>query len=127
MATGTMAFKLPDSQLDESQNCQEPASRLMLAELEEALLTFQRGLNSPLPEQRQRFHEVDNWVASVDTDWPFSFENICSTLQINPDYIRTGLRDLKKDAFQAQVRCRPANLRRQTIQDRKAWRGRISQ
>jgi hypothetical protein len=127
MATGTMAFKLPDHGLDYSGSCQEPASRLMLAVLEEALLTFQRGLNSPLPEQRQRFHEVDTWVASIDTDWPFSFENICSTLNINPDYIRTGLRDLKRDAFQAQVRRRPAAIRRQTIQDRKAWRGRIGQ
>ncbi len=103
----------------------EPANRLMLAILEEALVSFQRGLNSPVPEQRRQFHEVDTWVASGDTDWPFSFENICAALLIDPDYIRTGLRRLKHEAFSRNSRCRARRLRRERIYDRRGWRGQI--
>ena len=126
MASGSMAFQLPNPDDPKNESAQAPACRLMLAVLEEALTTFQKGLNSPVPEQRRRFQEVDCWIASSDTDWPFSFENICATLSISPDYIRAGLRGLKREAYQAEARCRPAMLRRQSIQDRKAWRGRIS-
>ena len=101
-----------------------PRNRLMLAVLEEALVTFQRGLNSPVAEQRQHFHEVDRWVASPDTDWPFAFENVCTCLHIDPDYIRAGLRRLKRDALRGKKTQR-ASLRRERIYDRRGWRGQI--
>jgi hypothetical protein len=103
-----------------------PRNRLMLAVLEEALVTFQRGLNSPRAEHRRHFHEVDRWVKSVDTDWPFSFENVCACLRIDPDYIRAGLRRLKYSALSKHEHARktPA-LRRERIYDRRGWRGQI--
>ncbi|RMF22424.1 MAG: hypothetical protein D6760_07485, partial [Deltaproteobacteria bacterium] len=88
-----------------------PRNRLMLAVLEEALMTFRRGLNSPKAEQRRLFYEVDRWVASHDTDWPFSFENICGCLGIEPDYIRRGLRRLKKEALESARAPRVRSLR----------------
>jgi len=101
-------------------------NRLMLAVLEEALVTFQRGLNSPHAEHRRHFHEVDRWIKSADTDWPFAFENICSCLRIDPDYIRAGLRRLKFEALAAGGRAvRAAGLRRERIYDRRGWRGQI--
>ena len=103
-----------------------PRNRLMLAVLEEALVTFERGLNSPRAEHRRHFHEVDRWVKSVDTDWPFAFENICACLRIDPDYIRSGLRRLKRDALAAGERAaRARGLRRERIYDRRGWRGQI--
>ena len=87
--TGTNV--LADLSQDRPELTASPRNRLMLAVLEEALVTFQRGLNSPKAEQRRQFHEVDRWVASDDTDWPFSFENICQIVDMNPDYIRQGL------------------------------------
>ena len=102
-----------------------PRNRLMLAVLEEALVTFQRGLDSPKAEQRRHFHEVDRWVSSNDTDWPFSFENICSCLRIDPDYIRGGLRKLKRDALRGKPCRKSTGLRRERIYDRRGWRGQI--
>ncbi len=103
-----------------------PRNRLMLAVLEEALVTFQRGLNSPKPEQRRHFHEVDRWVASIDTDWPFAFENVCGCLAIDPDYIRCGLRRLKREALAASISIhKSGRLRRERIYNRRAWRGQI--
>lgn len=98
----------------------------MLAVLEEALVTFQRGLNSPRPEQRRHFHEVDRWVSSIDTDWPFAFENVCGCLRIDADYIRTGLRRLKREALAASRSIhKSGRLRRERIYNRRAWRGQI--
>ena len=31
------------------------------------------------------------WIASNDRGWFFSYENICETLEINPEYLRRGL------------------------------------
>jgi len=103
-----------------------PGNRLMLAVLEEALVTFQRGLNSPRAEHRRHFHEVDRWIKSGDTDWPFAFENVCASLHIDPDYIRAGLKRLKFNALAAGGRAvRSAGLRRERIYDRRGWRGQI--
>ncbi len=125
MIESLMRNEMSQAADDSRDVCREPSNRLMLAILEEALVTFQRGLNSPVAEQRRRFHEVDTWVASEDTDWPFSFENICGTLSIDPDYIRTGLRRLKRNAFARQTRCAARRLRRERIYDRRGWRGHI--
>ena len=99
----------------------------MLAVLEEALVTFQRGLNSPRAEHRRHFHEVDRWIRSDDTDWPFAFENICACLRIDPDYVRGGLKRLKSSALgmDARIAARGAGLRRERIYDRRSWRGQI--
>jgi hypothetical protein len=121
--TGTNV--LSDLSQDRPELTASPRNRLMLAVLEEALVSFQRGLNSPKAELRQQFHEVDRWVASDDTDWPFSFENICTCLCIDPDYIRGGLRKLKRDALGGKPCRKPAGLRRERIYDRRGWRGQI--
>jgi hypothetical protein len=110
---------------DERELTASPRNRLMLAVLEEALVTFQRGLNAPKAEQRRQFHEVDRWVASDDTDWPFSFENVCGCLNIDPDYIRKGLQQLKRDAMAQGRQSPPSRLRRERIYDRRGWRGQI--
>lgn len=102
-----------------------PRNRLMLAVLEEALVTFQRGLSSKKAEQRQQLHEVDRWVRSDDTDWPFAFENICNSLRIDPDYIRAGLRRLKCEALEGRAKPKASVLRRERIYDRRGWRGQI--
>ncbi len=107
------------------ETSKEPENRLMLAVLEEALVTFQHGLGSPVALRRKRFFEVDRWVASRDTDWPFSFENICTTLRIDPDYVRAGLARLKRQAFARSAEVRGRRLRRERIYDRRAWRGQI--
>ena len=119
------ALGLTEDNGDRSELTRDPSNRLMLAVLEEALVTFQRGINSPVPEQRRRFCEVDEWVASDDTEWPFSFENICEALRLDPDYIRGGLRRMKKDSLLLRVRPRERKLRRERIYDRRAWRGQI--
>lgn len=111
--------------LSQEETCKEPEHRLMLAVLEEALVTFQRGLNSPVPAERRDFFEAERWVRSRDSDWPFSFENICTTLRIDPDYVRAGLCQMKKKAATERLSTRGRKLRRERIYDRRAWMGQI--
>jgi len=102
-----------------------PTNRLMLAVLEEALVTFRRGLNSCGAQPRHHAGEVDRWVASTDGRSLFSFESICSSLRIDPGYVREGLERLRAAARQGQDAHKPRGLRRERIYDRHAWRGRI--
>ena len=64
---------------------------LMLAVLEDALITYKSGLASPIPAQRVEAFRVEAWVASDDMDWPFSFRNVCHAVNVSPGYIRSCL------------------------------------
>jgi hypothetical protein len=107
------------------ENCREPEHRLMLAVLEEALATFRRGLLSRRPMARKAFFDVDAWVRDRDFDWPFSFENICATLEIDADYVRAGLAELKRKTLTTLCETSHYRLRRERLYDRRGWRGKI--
>jgi hypothetical protein len=65
--------------------------RLMLAVLEDALDCYQKYAFSRDGHGRQLFDEALEWINSGNRAWFFSFENICETLGINPEYLRRGL------------------------------------
>lgn len=65
--------------------------RLMLAVLEDALDCYQKYAFSRDVHGRQLFDESQDWITSCNRVWFFSFENICETLGINPEYLRRGL------------------------------------
>lgn len=65
--------------------------RLMLAILQDAVDCYQRHALARNPKHRAEFEEAKQWIASSDSDWVFSFENICNVLGIDPDYVRSGL------------------------------------
>ncbi len=122
----TLAIQDLSSAVERKDLSSSPHNRLMLAILEEALVTFQRGLNSDKAERRRQFYEVDHWVGSADTDWPFSFENICSCLMIDPNYIRSGLHKMKEKAYlRSEPHIPKGCLRRERIYARRGWRGQI--
>jgi hypothetical protein len=66
--------------------------RLMLAVLEEAVVTFQKYAHAQSYRGRRLFSETAEWFASDDLDWPFAFVNLCHGLDLDVDYLRTGLR-----------------------------------
>jgi hypothetical protein len=72
----------------------------MLAVLQDALDCFQKYAFSKDGTGRQLFAEADEWIACQDRDWYFSFENICETLDMNPEYLRRGVRQWKQTARQ---------------------------
>src|SRR4029077_9020727 len=69
----------------------EGEERLMLAVLESAVEDFQKYVLARKPRGKKLFQEAEEWFLEKNSDELFSFENICDTLQLHPDYIRKGL------------------------------------
>jgi len=68
----------------------EPEKKLMLAVLEDAINCFQDNHRARCGKSKQIFDEAQEWIFCV-SDWVFGFENICSILSFDPEYIRAGL------------------------------------
>ena len=73
----------------------QPEKWLMLAVMEDAIATFQKSVYGATRRQRRLLKETEEWIDSADTLWPFSFENICSAVDIESTYLRTGLKQWK--------------------------------
>lgn len=69
----------------------QPEKTLMLAVLEDAIGCFQKYATAGSPKMKQMFEEAEEWILERDSDWLFSFDQVCSTFGWNPDYIRQGL------------------------------------
>lgn len=65
----------------------DPERRLMLAVLQEAVASYladRRGV-------RDNLREVEQWFASDDTTWPYSFGNLCDALGLDRSAVRRAL------------------------------------
>jgi len=73
------------------KNIHEGEKELMMAVLQDAVECFQTYVLATKPREKRLFQEAEDWILEKNSDWFFSFENICETLQLHPDYIRQGL------------------------------------
>jgi hypothetical protein len=73
------------------RNLREGEERLMLAVLESAVEDFQKYVLARNPRGKKLFQEAEEWFLEKDSDQLFSFESICETLRLHPNYIRQGL------------------------------------
>lgn len=86
-----------------------PETELMLAVLKDGIAHILKG-----GERRKRKREAQEvaqdqrWMIEENDDWVFSFENICTALQINPSWLRRGIIQKKK----AKLKKRYINGRR---------------
>ncbi len=58
----------------------EPEKRLILAVLDDAVACFQKYVSAQKPKEKVLFQEVEEWFMEKESDWAFSFENICESL-----------------------------------------------
>jgi hypothetical protein len=75
----------------------EPILRLMAGILIDALRCFQRNCDARDAKRRAEFGEAEVWIFHHKGDGPFSFENVCAALQINPRRLRELLFRWEKD------------------------------
>lgn len=68
-----------------------PVKRLMLAVLEDALRSFQNNATAIAGPRRRLFDEAEEWLCGGAGEGPFSFETVCETLGIEPEFLRKGL------------------------------------
>jgi hypothetical protein len=79
--------------------------RLMAAVLEDAIRLYLR----PIPPSRRKLreklqyvlHQTEDWLRSNDRASPFSFLRICDALNLDPQYLRRGLRQFRAGVIDA--------------------------
>jgi hypothetical protein len=94
VTSGWVSLDAADLGLIESvykKNLREGEERLMLAVLESAVEDFQKYVLARKPRGKQLFQHAERLFLEKDGEELFSFENICQTLGLHPDYIRKGL------------------------------------
>jgi hypothetical protein len=94
----------------------EGEEALMLAVLDNAIECFQKYVLSRREREKRLFKEAEEWILEKDSDWFFSFENICETLQLYPDYIRQGLMCWKEAKLKSHAVCAQDESRRKEAQ-----------
>jgi len=77
----------------------EPERILLLAILEDGVRCYQENLFVGGGKRRALFEEAKEWLFSDDSNWFCSFVSICTLLNLDPNYIRRGLRQ-----WEAQLR-----------------------
>jgi hypothetical protein len=78
------------------KDIREGEEKLMLAVLASAIEHFQKHVLSKDEKGRELFQEAEEWFLEKDSDQLFSFEYICETLGLHPDYLRQGLLSWKE-------------------------------
>lgn len=74
-----------------------PEKNLLLAVLEDALTCYQKNIRAKSNKGRAAFEEAEKWLLDDAEDHLFSFRIVCDTLGLNPDWLRRGLMEWKKD------------------------------
>ncbi len=76
-----------------------PERALMLALLQDAVVSFQGYVGAQDRRRRKLYLEAEEWLMSEDSHYLFSFENVCSELGLDPSYLRQGLLQWKAVAL----------------------------
>lgn len=74
-----------------------PEQRLMLAVFEDAIRCFQKYVHAQDGKGKKLFQEAEEWISEENTDWPFSFEQICEVLGFGSNYLRKRLMQWRKE------------------------------
>jgi hypothetical protein len=72
--------------------------RLMVAVLEDAVTTYMKHAGATDRQRAELFAEAEAWIESDDAVSFYSFENVCTVLDLDPEYLRRGLRTWKRQA-----------------------------
>ena len=86
----------------------EGEKRLVLSVLEDAVECFMKCIDSPTNKGQRLFRDAEEWINLEDKKWVFSFDNVCEMLDVNPEYLRRGLREWKVRKLDAIERARIA-------------------
>jgi len=66
--------------------------------LEDGIRCYQENLFAAHGKRRVLFDEAKEWLFSDDANWFCSFVSICTLLNLEPNYIRRGLREWETQA-----------------------------
>ncbi len=79
-----------------AQSQHTPEKRLLAAMLMDALLEFQKRHDTKGRRAMRAPTDARTWFFARDDRWPFSFENVCLHLHLEPEAIRARLRGIEQ-------------------------------
>jgi len=97
----------------------EPEKKLLLAVLEDAIACFQKYLFSKDGKGRAVFLEAEEWILDGDTDWLFSFSNVCEMLGFEPSYLRDGLMRWKAEKLESHSKAKVYQIAVRTVRQKR--------
>jgi hypothetical protein len=101
----------------------EPEKKLLLAVLEDAIACFQKYLFSKDGKGKALFLEAQEWISDEDTDWLFSFANVCEMLGFEPSYLRDGLMRWKSDKLESHSKAKVYQIAVRTTRQKREVSG----
>ena len=78
--------------------------RLLWAVLEDGIACYLRYGDHPSSAMRELFQEANDWIEAKEGEDLCSFTGICGAFQIDPDYLRRGLRRRLRENREHQTR-----------------------
>lgn len=97
----------------------EPEKMLMLAVLEDAVYCMQKNLRATSRKGQRLMRETEDWLHEEDSDWLFSFNNVCDALGLDAPYLRQGLTRWKQSLLRQSAAGEPRRPKR----TRKSYKG----
>jgi hypothetical protein len=79
----------------------EGEKRLILSVLEDAVECYMKCIDAASNKGQRLFRDADEWINLEDKHWVFSFDNVCEMLDIDPEYLRRGLKRWKERKLEA--------------------------
>jgi hypothetical protein len=73
-----------------------PEKELMFAILEDAVGCFRNYLFARDKKGKQLFLDAETWINSEENKSVLSFDNVCEELDLDPEFLRSGLRRWKQ-------------------------------
>jgi hypothetical protein len=95
----------PDQFYDERRDdsALRPIKRLMLAILEDALRCLHKHAEARNGACRRMYREAEQWLCGESGNALFSFTVVCETLGIEPEYLRSGLRQWRETKPRGEI------------------------
>jgi hypothetical protein len=101
----------------------EPEKRLMVAVFEDAIACFQKYALAHEGKGLEIFRETEEWIVQEESEWLFSFDNVCEALGLEPQYVRGGLMRWKEALLEAQPKAKVFELISRTPRRRRVASG----
>jgi len=109
---------LPDQLSRASSALPDSERRLRVAILEDALRYYQHYYGATGSRARVLYEDAADWFASPDRSEPFSFENVCDALALDPHYVRRCLQQWRETVLTRATGAPLAIVRQLALSDR---------
>jgi hypothetical protein len=115
MATSSAVYSIEHTQLGQMVEdfaghqrgfARGPERALMSALLFDGVQAYMGYLLNTKRKGTGRLHEAYRWVTDSSSDYVFSFNNVCESLGIDPDFLRYGLANAAQTQQQEMSKAR---------------------